>query len=357
MQLTGLSLQHFRNYPNKTFLFPNQTTIIIAPNASGKTNVLEAIQMLSIGESFRAGNVDDFIQIGQEYGRIKGKIVDDNQEHNEIELLLTRGMVNGKRSAKKIFSINEVRKQKKSVVGQLPVVSFIPEDLRLITGSPSRRRGFINDLISQLDPEYAYSLTTYDQTLKRRNKLLQQIKDGKASPTSLTFWNNSILKHGMYLQEQRRTIFDELNIIPFPLKLTIEYTPSVISEARLQQYADTEIAVGHTMVGPHKDDFMVNFQVENVQVRDAHGHPLSTHGSRGQQRMGVLWLKVGMFELLKKKFTFPPLLLLDDIFSELDISNRNLVLDLTAQTQTILTSAEEVVLELDELKLADVIRL
>ncbi len=360
MYLQGLSLQNFRNYSSKTLLFSQPITIVVAPNASGKTNLLEALHLLSTGESFRAGTVDDFIQVDQEYGRIKGKISKDSEE-SEIELLLTRGVVAGKRSAKKIFSVNGVRRVKQKVVGHLSVVSFIPEDLRLITGSPARRRSFLNDLLSQLDPEYTHALTTYEQTLKRRNKLLQLIRDNKIPPTTLSYWNTSLLKHGMYLQEQRRQLFDRFTAIPFPMELSIQYDPSVISEARMAQYAEAELAVGHTLVGPHKDDYMVHFSVQrshnNLHPTSYNLHPLSTHGSRGQQRMGVLWLKIAAFTFLKEKNGTPPLLLLDDIFSELDIKNRQLVLDLIAQTQTILSSAEEEVLELEELKHADVVRL
>lgn len=355
MYLQGLSLQNFRNYSSKTLLFSQPITIVVAPNASGKTNLLEALHLLSTGESFRAGAVDDFIQVDQEYGRIKGKISKDGEE-SEIELLLTRGVVAGKRSAKKIFSVNGVRRVKQKVVGHLSVVSFIPEDLRLITGSPARRRSFLNDLLSQLDPEYTHALTTYEQTLKRRNKLLQLIRDNKIPATTLSYWNTSLLKHGVYLQEQRRQLFDRFTAIPFPMELSIQYDPSVISEARMAQYAEAELAVGHTLVGPHKDDYMVHFEL-NSQPPTTNHQPLSTHGSRGQQRMGVLWLKIAAFTFLKEKNGTPPLLLLDDIFSELDIKNRQLVLDLIAQTQTILSSAEEEVLELEELKQADIIRL
>lgn len=357
MFLKGLSLQAFRNYSHQTFLFKKPLTIILAPNASGKTNILESIHLLSTGQSFRSGTIDDFIQIDQEFGRIKSKVLSQNED-KELELLLTKGLVNGKRTAKKIFSLNEVRKTAKSVLGLLPTVSFIPEDLRLITGSPSRRREFLNTSLIQLDPQYAQSLTTYDQTLRRRNKLLQQIREGETSPTVLSFWNQSLIKHGEYLQEKRRWFIDHLNALDFPLHFQVEYDVSVISTERLQKYASAEVASGHTLVGPHKDDIIVKFQVSNkISAVKNQLFPLFTHGSRGQQRMGVLWLKLGVFELLSTKNQEPPLLLLDDIFSELDIDNRQRVLDLVKKTQTILTSAEDDILSLPELREADIIRI
>jgi DNA replication and repair protein RecF len=358
MRITGLSLQHFRNYSNKTVLFTKSLTTILAPNASGKTNLLEAIHLLSTGESFRAGTVDDFIGVGQDLARIKMKAVKstptDEEEVVETELLLNHGLVSGKRVSKKIFSINGVKKQKRFVVGLVPTVAFIPEDLRLITGSPSRRREFLDTLLTQLDRNYLTALSTYDQTLRRRNRLLQQIRDGEAPHTTLSYWNLSLLKHGMYVQKRRREIVDEINMIQFPLHFQIEYDLSLLNEARLAQYSREEVASGHTLVGPHKDDIIVKFHVPGSSSAQPE-FPLFTHGSRGQQRMGVLWLKLGAFDLLKKTTGHPPILLLDDIFSELDQENRLRVLELANSTQTIMTSAEHDILNMPELKHSDII--
>ncbi|MEO8581594.1 MAG: DNA replication and repair protein RecF [Patescibacteria group bacterium] len=367
MFLTGVSLQHFRNYQNKTFLFTKPLTVFVAPNAFGKTNLLEAIHLLSTGESFRSGTVDDFIEVEQELARIKMKtLLNDHQtekthqaneesEQLEIELLLNPGLVSGKRVSKKIFSLNGVRKQKRGIVGLVPTIAFIPEDLRLITGSPSRRREFLDTVLTQIDQQYLTALSTYEQTLRRRNRLLQQIREGEAPRTTLSFWNLSLLKHGMYLQDKRRELIDHLNGIEFPLQFQIEYDLSLLSPARLEQYSNQEIAAGHTLVGPHKDDIIVQFSI----VKNSHSvrSPLFTHGSRGQQRMGVLWLKLGSFEIIRKTLGKTPLLLLDDIFSELDKENRLRVLELAKTTQTIMTSAEEEVLQMPELKNADIIRL
>jgi len=373
MFLTGISLQHFRNYTNQTFFFHKPLTIIQAPNASGKTNILEAIHMLSTGASFRDGTIDDFIQIDQEYGRIKAALMTGDDEKSEVELLLSHGTVGGKSTQKKIFSINGVRKQLRHGIGQLSCVSFIPEDLRIITGSPTRRRKFLDTLLSQLDQEYIHNLTTYEQALRRRNKVLQQIREGETPRTALAFWDQSVLKHGIFVQEKRRALIDQLNLQRTEChnqssiinvqtssnnkfqsskrenlfdNFSIEYDSSVISEARLQQYAQAEIGAGHTLVGPHKDDIVVRFSIGDSRSRPMAGsgmtqYPLSTHGSRGQQRMGVLWLKIGSFELLKQKNGTPPVLLLDDIFSELDRENRSVVLQLAQHTQTIMTTAEE----------------
>lgn len=343
MFLSGISLQHFRNYTNQTFFFKKPLTVIQASNATGKTNILEAIHLLSTGSSFRDGTIDDFIQIEQEFGRLKAIIVQD-QEQTEIELLLTHGVVGGKKTQKKIFTLNSVKKQQRFVIGKLSCVSFIPEDLRIITGSPARRRKFLDILLCQLDLTYFSSMTTYEQALRRRNKLLQQVREAQVPRTTLSFWDQTILKHGSYIQDKRADLIQQFNqhVIhdPGSNHFSICYDISKISQERLAQYAQAELAAGHTLVGPHKDDITVNFELTNTHDKQKSIQPLSTHGSRGQQRMGVLWLKIQAFELLKHKLKTPPILLLDDIFSELDKTNRESVIALSKQTQTIMTTAE-----------------
>lgn len=397
MFLSGLSLSNFRNYTNKTFLFHKPLTLVIAPNASGKTNLLEAIHLLSTGESFRSGTVDDFIQVEKELARIKLRATDysaagsetltqhgqndqddverisslsTKPESIEIEILLNHGLVSGKRVSKKIYSLNNVRKQKRSVVGLVPTIAFIPEDLRLITGSPSRRREFLDTLLVQIDRDYLSSLSIYEQTLRRRNKLLQAIREGESPRSTLSYWNLSLLKHGMYLQKKRAEVIGKFNGVQFPLQFQVQYDLSLINEAKLNQYADQEIAAGHTLVGPHKDDIIVKLSLVSGQWSVSNApttsnlppttmYPLFTHGSRGQQRMGVLWLKLGAFQIIEQTLHTPPILLLDDIFSELDLANRQRVLDLAKTTQTIMTSAEPEpdLLQMKELENADIIRL
>jgi DNA replication and repair protein RecF len=179
----------------------------------------------------------------------------------------------------------------------------------------------------------------YEQILKRRNKLLDQIREGAAQRTALTFYDMSLLKHGQYVQEQRTALVTQLNASSFPWHFAISYDKSLLSTERLQQYAQQEVAVGYTLVGPHKDDFDIGLQLDSRSSQ--HNYSVSTHGSRGQQRLAVLWLKHYAFTALQKKFAAPPILLLDDIFSELDSTNRKLLLPLLTQTQTIVTTAEE----------------
>ncbi len=355
MKLAGISLQYFRNYPQRSFLFPKQTTVIVGANAHGKTSIIEAIVALSTGESFRAEKVEEMIQFNQELGRVKGKVVyaktdddgDRSAAESDLEMTMTRGFVGGKKVQTRIYNVNGVNRRKKDFVGKFFTVAFRPEDMRLVEGSPSRRREFIDTVLAVADSEYAASLKTYEDGLKRRNKLLQQIKDGFAPVTVLSYYNNLLLKHGEIVQRKRAEFFGTFEQVAFPILFEIEYVPSVMSPEHLAEHAAAEIAAGHTLIGPHKDDFMVqllfggNAGEGGIELVGAELRNVALYGSRGQQRLAVLWLKVCELEFMKQQTNHVPMLLLDDILSELDEAHRQDVLSLLQQGQAIVTTTEE----------------
>jgi DNA replication and repair protein RecF len=387
-------------------LFPHQTTILVGNNASGKTSVMEAIYLLSTGGSFRAEEVAEMIQLEAEIGRIKGKVTDGESschpsaryhpraggdpEDNiilglnpriqsatntptttELEVTLTRGQVQGKRTSSRLYAVNQVRRLKKNFIGQFFAVIFRPEDMRLIEGSPGRRRQYLDNVLAVTSHDYATSLKTYDDALKRRNRLLWQIQEGLIQRSILTYWNSLLIKHGQVLQEQRRQLCAFLATVAFPHRFVIEYVPSIMSAERMNEYADKEIAAGHTLIGPHKDDFVVHLgntchlkQPDEVQLPaipkesakracvgdDSHKNklPVSLYGSRGQQRLAVLWLKICELNYLQTNTHSQPILLLDDILSELDLAHRQDVLSLLNQGQAIITTTENKMV--DEIK-------
>ncbi len=347
MKLAGISLQYFRSYTQKSFLFPKQTTVIVGENAQGKTSIIEAITALSTGESFRAEKVDEMIQFEQELGRIKGKVSyqkvteDDERvdEETDLDMTLTRGFVSGKKVQTRIYAVNGVNRRKKDFVGHFFTVAFRPEDMRLVEGSPSRRREFIDTVLTITDREYAASLKTYEDGLKRRNKLLQQINEGFAPKTVLSYWTNLLLKHGKIVQDKRQNFFASFAAVPFPIQFELAYEPSVMSPEHLAKYELAEIAAGHTLIGPHKDDFSVQL-LFNDTMRN-----IAQYGSRGQQRLAVLWLKVCELTFLKEQTQQIPVLLLDDILSELDETHRHDVLSLLQHGQSIVTTTEEKIVE------------
>jgi len=366
MYLKSLWLQHFRVFRQETLQFKSQVSVIVAPNATGKSTVLEAIYLLATGKSSRAQKIEEMISFGQELAYVKAKVVMDSSSLNsesmggldesQLELLLNRGEVAGRRTHKLHFSINENKRLRKDFLGNFLAVLFGPEDMRLIEGSPSRRRAYLDNILVQEDREYDFALKQYEQTLRRRNRLLSQIRDGDQSSQSLTFWDMSLIKHGELIQLKRRQLSEFMNSrVTNPLQFQIKYLPSVITQSRLASHRSAEIATGFTLIGPHKDDFKVLFEWNGEErgkslnhlaasnTHEPHSRLLTTlneYGSRGQKRLGVLWLKKSELLFLTETTGSKPVLLLDDIFSELDQENQQKVIQLIDQEQVIITTTD-----------------
>lgn len=353
MFLRKLALQNFRNFANQNWDF-KKTTVIVGDNGSGKTTVIEAISLLASGDSFRASRIEEMIRLEAELGRVQAlfkiedftsKKVEDEKfdqeskssEELKLEIMLTRGMVGGKKSQYRLFTVNDIRRRRADFVKNLSVVVFRPEDLRLVEGSPRRRRLFLDQTLSMLDWQYQRSLQQYERTLKRRNLLLQKVRDGDEKKNILSFWNLNLAKHGQFLQQERIKFIDFIREVIFPFELNIEYLPSLISDDRLKKYLNREIAAGHTLIGPHKDDFLVKFSLAEKGIEDL---SLLAYGSRGQQRLGVLWLKIAELQFLHSRIDYQSILLLDDIMSELDQDSKAMVLSLLENYQTVLTTAD-----------------
>ncbi|MBU0978687.1 MAG: AAA family ATPase [Patescibacteria group bacterium] len=337
MLLKQLDLENFRSHINLKLKLDQAVTLIVGGNGSGKTSIIEALFLASTGQSFRAGKADEMITFEQELARIKVATLED-----KIEILLTRGLLQGQRTPYKHYRINSVKKRGKDVVGQFQVVVFRPEDLRLVEGSPRRRRAFLDQVSTSFSPEYARSLTTYERTLVRLNKLLQAVRDGEQPQTTLQYWNMSLIKHGEILQNYRRKWLGATQQTKFPVRFSATYLPSLISDERLNEYQPRAIAAGHALIGPHKDDFVVAADVVNInrgqtdQFKD-----VAIYGSRGQQRLAVLWLKTCQLAYIEQELKETPMLLLDDILSELDSPSRTFTLSLLEGRQSMITTASQ----------------
>lgn len=369
MYLPTLTLQNFRNYRKKSFRFDTNTTLIVGGNATGKTNILEALYLLATGKSFRAQKVEEMVHWDAEVGYVIGKVVggarlgslpvaSSSSDATEIQVMLTRGELQGKRVAKRRYSIDGAAKRVSDFVEKLVVVLFRPEDLQLILGSPARRREFLDEVLVQVDRSYRRSLISYEKALSRRNKLLDVVREGKASRTQLAFWDQLLIKHGQVLTNQRVELIDFINQFEIDIdSFEVLYDYSAISAARLRQYAEQEVAVGYTLVGPHKDDFVVRSRIGSAGSisksasasgqASREGRKLASYGSRGEQRLAVLWLKLAELAFVSQKIgDLPgrqvgrPVLLLDDIFSELDHEHREMVLKVIGKQQTIITTTD-----------------
>ena len=328
MIIKSLILQNFRSYKKQNVDFSGSTTLIIGNNGVGKTNLLEAIFLLATGSSFRAEKDEQMMLYGQEFGRVIGEIHLGGEKSATSEVVLGVVLTKPKR-----FFINNVAKRKMDFIGRLRCVLFRPEDIDLILGSPSIRRHYLDFVLEQADREYRRSSLSYKKGLRQRNKLLERLRNGQAERRQLLFWDKLLIKNGGEITAKRE---EYLNFVGqkiakrgMPLKLL--YDKSAISEARLKQYERNEVAAAKTLVGPHRDEFRFIYQRAGKLEKD-----LSLYGSRGEQRMAVFGLKLAELE-----YAAAPLLLLDDIFSELDYEHRETVLKLLEKQQTIITTTDE----------------
>jgi len=334
--LTTLTLTQFRTYQKRAFTFAPDTTLILGPNTAGKTNILEAIMLLATGKSFRAKRETEMLRWEQEVGMVAASVTEAG-DSTRLEIRLTRGSVGGVRASVKRYLVNGIARRQVDFAGKLRAVLFWPEDLELIIDSPSIRRAYLDTVLTQTDREYRRNLQSYERGLRQRNRLLDAIHEGNASSSQLLFWNQLLIKAGGYITDARQSLIDTINKVSInDVHYRADYDKSVISESRLASYSREEVAARTTLVGPHRDDFVVYEVPESGTPVD-----LARYGSRGQQRLAVLWLKFSELAYIEETTGTRPVLLLDDVFSELDAAHRRLVMGLVTRQQTIVTAADE----------------
>ena len=303
--------------------------LVWGPNAAGKTSLLEAMVLLAWGRSHRTNADGELIRWGTDLARVEGGVGSDT-----IEVAIVRAGAGGTAGRKRI-RVNGLARRAAGLAGLLRVVVFAPEEMLLVAGSPSLRRAVIDQLASSSSPAYADALATYGRTLQQRNSLLRAIREEGASRSELHFWDGAFLDAGGAIVGERRRL---LEVIAGPLAaahseiapdeaataaLTLRYAtnaPALPGESprdalarRLAETADKEVWNGSTLVGPHRDDLV--FELD--------GRDLASFASRGQQRTAILALKLAELDVLTALDGRPPLLLLDDVFSELDPDRRS----------------------------------
>lgn len=354
MILQSLILQNFRSYAQSKFDFSNDTTLIIGPNTAGKTNLAEAIHILSTGKSFKGPTDISLISFGKEIGRVKGLVVDETKETKEtIEVVFMSPQYHNGRFGKR-YLVNEVPKSRTNFLGVLPLVLFRPEELDIIIDGPSVRRDFLDEVLEQVDKEYVLALSAYERAIRQRNALLYRTREeGIRQEKQFSFWDDLVIQNGQAISQKREEFIDWLNnekkeLVPFK----IIYDHSKISEERLAQYRDAEIASAVTLVGPHRDDFKIEIEQEDKKFRD-----VRVYGSRGQQRLVVLQLKLLQIGFMTERLGKKPLLVLDDIFSELDSKHIQMVLSKISGQQAIITTTHKEFIPKDKIKGYSVIEL
>ena len=341
MKIKSLKLQNFRNYSHLDITFNDGLNIIIGNNAQGKTNILEAIYFLSITKSNLSVNDKNCIKKDSLYAKIIG-VMEDKIGSKKLELLMN---VKGK----KLLINNKEIKKHSEYVGNLKVIIFNPDDVRLIKEAPGNRRRFINIEISQLYSKYINILNEYNLVLKQRNEYLKVIKTGKVNELYFDILTEKLIDLADMIYRYRIDFIENINkyignvfnSISNSKGLIIKYNPSIVISNmdnlkenmlnKLKQNYEREIFMGNTLYGPHRDDF--SFVLED--------NDLLVYGSQGQIKMAILALKLSLIDVFKDVCGEYPVLLLDDLFSELDVEKRNKVINyLNKDIQTIVTTTD-----------------
>lgn len=358
MVLKRLALQNFRSYEQQTFSFDDKLTYIVGPNTSGKSNLIEAIYLLSSGKSYRAEKDNQLIQFGKQIARVKAVIHGEQEE--QLEVLFASephpaSLDEKELVLKKKYFINGVARSRFKFAWQLPSLLFVPSDLDIIDGSPSLRRRFLDDVLELVDESYRRDLIDYTKAIRQRNALLEQVREtGIRNEKHFTYWDELVIRTGQGITKRREDFITYLNTREKDIAdVTVFYDKSVISEERLLKYKDAEVASGVTLVGPHRDDFSVHLFDEDRATT----HDIKYFGSRGQQRLAILQLKMLQLSYIEKMTGNRPLLLLDDIFSELDEGHIKLVMDMVQKQQTVITTTHKEFLQTASAKTPAVIEL
>ena len=332
MIIRSLELSNFRNYEKLNISFSPDVTILYGDNAQGKTNVLEAIYTASTTKSQKGSKDKDMIKFNESESHIR-MTVEDGDIERRIDMHL-------KSTKQKGVAIDGIPIRKASeLYGIMNIISFSPDDLGIIKEGPAERRRFIDMELCQLDKLYMHNFSGYNRALDQRNNLLKQISFNAELKGTLNVWDEQLINFGEYLIEKRNLFIKEISDIASKIHsiitenketLEIQYLPSTDKESfrnELLSSREKDIILKMTNVGPHRDDmvFMVN------------GQDARKYGSQGQQRTAALTLKLAEIELVKKKTGKNPVLLLDDVLSELDRNRQNKLLENISGVQTIVT--------------------
>ncbi|MCM1049333.1 MAG: DNA replication/repair protein RecF [Clostridiales bacterium] len=332
MIIKSLELANFRNYDSLAINLSSGTNILYGDNAQGKTNVLEAIFLSSTTKSHKGSKDKDIIKFNNDEAHIR-IIIEKDGIDNKIDMHLRKNKSKG-------IAINGQKiKKAAELLGLLNTVFFSPEDLSIIKNGPAERRKFVDMELCQLDSLYLYNLNNYNKIVNQRNKLLKDMYFNPELKDTLNVWDSQLINYGSKIIERRKLFVKQLNEIILEVHrklsgnkedLVIFYEPDTSIndyEYSLAFNKERDIKLKQTTVGPHRDDF--SFMSGNIDIRK--------FGSQGQQRTAALSLKLSEIELVKKITKDNPVLLLDDVLSELDSNRQNYLLNSIGDIQTIIT--------------------
>jgi len=343
LNIESIFLLNFRNYGEQYIELHPGLNIFYGDNAQGKTNIIEAVYLLTMGKSHRTNRYNELVKWNENTARVSIKFIKDDYEYN-IDYVL-------KRNQSKQIKINGTRLNKLSdIIGNLNSVIFSPDHMKIIKEGPSERRKFIDSILSQVKPKYYYCLNQYLKVLSQRNVLLSGDTDNKSIEKVLDIWDNQLVEYGSRLIKERqlfiKIIDDKARVINQELSggkenLRIKYLSFInddkdikdIKEAfhkKLLESRSLDMRRGFTNYGPHRDDLII--YINDKEARN--------YGSQGQQRSVLLSLKLSEIEYIKDEKGSSPILLLDDVFSELDKTRQSFLISYIKDVQVILTCTD-----------------
>ncbi len=332
MIIKSIELCNFRNYEREEFHFHEGTNVLYGDNAQGKTNVLEAIFVGGTTKSHKGSKDSELIMKGREEAHLR-YFIEKNECTYKVEIHMKRGKAKG-------IAIDGLPiSSSKEMMGLCHIIFFSPEDLSIIKDGPEQRRRFIDMEMCQLKKTYLYYLTQYKKVLKQRNALLKQIQQNNELRGTLEIWDKQLIEYGTKLIEMRDGFVQEIaviikdkhrNLTGGQEEIEVKYKPNCQANdfsGQLFIERDRDIILGTTTVGPHRDDML--FYIGGQEIK--------TYGSQGQKRTAALSLKMAEIEIVEKTIGEKPILLLDDVLSELDRSRQNYLLENIKGIQTIIT--------------------
>ena len=332
MIIKSIELKNFRNYKQLQIDFDQATNILFGDNAQGKTNILESAYVSATTKSHKGSRDKEMIRFGEEEAHIRTVVCKKEQDF-QIDIHLKKNRAKG-------IAINQLPIKKASdLFGILNIVFFSPEDLNIIKDGPAERRRFLDLELCQLDKIYLSDLTAYNKVLKQRNSLLKDMIYRPDLKDTLPIWDEQLVEYGKRIIRRRQSFIEELYEIVQEIHgnlsgkrelLTLKYEPNVESiffQDELFRASERDRKLCQTSVGPHRDD--ISFMLGDIDIRK--------FGSQGQQRTAALSLKLSEIELVKKSIGDTPVLLLDDVLSELDSNRQNYLLNSIHDIQTIIT--------------------
>ena len=339
MWINKIKIKNFRNYEEEEINLEKNINIFYGENAQGKTNIIEAIFLCSMGKSFRAKKDKEMIKLDKENALIEIEYQKSDRD-GKIKIELAN---------KKTVYVNGIKIKKLSeLLGNIHIVIFTPDDINILKGGPQNRRRFLDIMISQLKPNYMHNLNLYLKTLEQRNNYLRQIKEEGKEESLLEIWDEKLAEYAYNVSSYRNYFIEKIKnkiknihneITDYKEDIDIEYITECLDKNKflelLKQRRKLDIIKGFTTKGVHRDDFMIYINKKELDI----------YGSQGQHRTAILSLKLSELNIINEEIGEYPILLLDDFMSELDQKRRNHFLEKIENTQVIITCTDKIDVE------------